>query len=94
MRKQISPDIKLKIALEAIREKLTWAQICSKYKVSNPQIQKFKKEAEKNILSGFSAKQDKQIQLQQDKIDELLKLVGQAQLENAWLKKKLKGIID
>jgi transposase-like protein len=94
MRKIISPEIKAKIALDALKGQLTWAQICSKYKVSQPQISQYKKMAEQKITSCFGTKTDKNLQILREKNDELLKLLGEAQLENAWLKKKFRGITD
>lgn len=92
MRKVISPETKLKVALEALKGQMTWAQICSKYKVSQPQVGKVKKLAEQSIRSGFSSKQDKTLNELREKNEELLKLLGEAQLENAWLKKNLKDL--
>lgn len=94
MRKVISPETKLRVALDAIKGQMTWAQICSKHKVSQPQVGKLKKQAEQNILTGFSAKKDKAVNELQEKNEELLKLLGAAQLENSWLKKKFSGLTD
>ena len=94
MRKVISPETKLKVAVEAFKGQLTWSQICSKFKVSQPQIGKYKKIAEHSMIAGFSAKQDKKLVELEAKNEELLKLLGEAQLENAWLKKKYHGIAD
>lgn len=94
MRKVISPEIKLKVALEAIKGQMTWAQICAKYKISQPLIGKLKKIAEQNISTGFAAKQDKTLNDLREKNEELLKLLGEAQLENSWLKKKFRGFTD
>lgn len=94
MRKVISPETKLKVAIEAFKGQMTWAQICSKYKVSQPQVGKIKKLAEQSIKSGFTSKQDKALNDLREKNEELLKLLGEAQLENAWLKKKFNGFTD
>ena len=94
MRRVISPEVKLKVAIEAIKGQLTWAQICSKYKVSMPQVGKLKKLAEKSIQSGFSTKEDKGLSELRERNEELLRLLGEAQLENSWLKKKFKGFTD
>lgn len=88
MRKVMSSEIKAKIALEALKGQMTWAQICSKYKVSQSQISQYKKLAEQKIISGFGTRPDKSLQDLRAKNEELLKLLGEAQLENAWLKKK------
>jgi len=94
MRKVISPEIKFKVALEAIKGQMTWAQICSNYKVSQAQISKLKKLAEQSIKSGLITKPDKVLTELKEKNEELLKLLGEAQLENAWLKKKFRTFAD
>lgn len=94
MRKVISPETKLKVALEALKEQMTWAQICSKYKVSQPQVGKLKKLAEQSIRAGLNKKPDKVLCDLREKNEELLRLLGEAQLENAWLKKKFRQFTD
>lgn len=94
MPKLISPELKAKVAVDALREEFTWAQLCSKHKVSRVQINRWKKEAEKNILAGFRGGQDKVSAELRDKNDDLLKLLGEVQLENSWLKKKTSFIAD
>lgn len=94
MPKLVSPEHKAKVAIDALKDELTWAQICSKHKVSRVQINRWKKEAEKNILSGFRGGQDRISTELREKNEELLKLLGEAQLENSWLKKKSSFIAD
>ena len=94
MHKIISPELRMKITLEALKGQLTWAQICSKYNVSQPQIGRFKKQAEESMIAGFSKKPNKLIYELNKKNETLLKLLGEAQLENAWLKKKSRGFAD
>ncbi|NJL24546.1 MAG: IS3 family transposase [Calothrix sp. SM1_5_4] len=89
MRKRLTPEAKAKIAIEAIKGQLTWSQISSKYKVNQQRINQLKKAAEDNVLRGFSEKTDKALGAAEAKNEELLKMLGEAQLENAWLKKNL-----
>ena len=88
MRKIITPKAKTAIAIEALKGQMTWAQISSKHKVSPPVINKIKKAAEESILRGFSKNPEKALALAEEKNQELLKMLGEAQLEIAWLKKK------
>jgi transposase-like protein len=88
MRKILTPRAKADIALEALREKMTWAQISSKYKVNQPRINKLKKEAEQSVLRGFSVKPDKALRAAEEKNQELLRMLGEAELKLSWLKKK------
>lgn len=45
-------------------------------------------------MAEFSSKKDRNTAELTEKTEELLRLLGEAQFENAWLKKKLKGIAD
>jgi len=94
MPKIISPESKAKVAIEALKEELTWAQICSKHKVARMQISRWKSEAEQNILAGFRGGQDRVRMELKEKNEELLKLLGELQLENSWLKKKSSVFTD
>jgi len=94
MPKLISPELKAKVAIDALKQELTWAQICSKHKVARVQINRWQKEAEKNILSGFRGGQDKIAAELRAKNDDLLRLLGEVQLENSWLKKKSSFVAD
>lgn len=88
MRKYLTPKVKTAIALDALKGQLTWTQISSKHKISAPKISEFKKCAEQSILRGFSEKSDKALAAAEEKNQELLRMLGEAQLEIAWLKKK------
>ncbi len=46
MHRVISPDTKLRVAIDAIKGQMSLSQICSKHKVSQPQVGKLKKLAE------------------------------------------------
>jgi len=94
VRKRLTPEAKSKIAIEALKGQMTWSQISSKYKVNQQRVNQLKKSAELNILRGFSEKRDKALSAAEEKNEELLKMLGEAQLENAWLKKKSKLFTD
>ncbi len=53
-RKNHSPDFKAKVALEAIREEMTLAELSKKYGVHPTQIGTWKRSAIKNMAAGFS----------------------------------------
>jgi transposase len=94
MPKLISPELKAKVAIDALKEEMTWAQISSKHKVARVQINRWQKEAGKYILSGFRGGQDKIAAELREQNEDLLKLLGEKQLEIAWLKKKSKLFTD
>ena len=52
-RKNHSPDFKAKVALEAIREKMTMAELSKKYGVHPTQIGTWKRAAIDNTASEF-----------------------------------------
>ena len=53
-RKNHSPDFKAKVALEAIREEMTMAELSKKYEVHPTQIGTWKRAAIQNMASAFS----------------------------------------
>jgi transposase-like protein len=53
-RKNYSPEIKAKVALEAIREEITVAELSKKYGVHPTQIGTWKRAAIDNMASTFS----------------------------------------
>lgn len=94
MRRRHSPKIKTQVALEAIKEKMTQAEITSKYGVHSSLVNKWKRDAIKGLLGIFQDKRDRE-QLKQEKlIDYLYEQIGRHQVELAWLKKKSEGYLS
>ena len=89
MRKNYTSDFKAKVALSAIREDKTMAELASKFEVHRAQIQKWKKDALNELPQIFSSKSTKKNKENSQLIDELYKQVGQLKVENDWLKKKV-----
>lgn len=90
-RRKFSPELKKKIALEAIREQRTINEIASSYEVHPVQIRKWKKE----LLDGAALifedprKRDIGLKNQEQETAVLQQKIGQLIVENDWLKKKL-----
>jgi len=88
IRKRYSAEEKAKIVLEILKGESTQQQITAKYGVHSTQLHNWKKQALEGIVSGFSGKQERQSQDQNELIDELYKQIGQLKVERDWLKKK------
>lgn len=90
-RRQFSPDVKKKIAIEAIKEQRTINELASEYQVHPAQIGKWKKQLLDGAISIFEDPRKREVdprkQEQQESI--LQQKVGQLIIENDWLKKKL-----
>lgn len=87
-RKIYPKEFKARVALEAIKEIKTIAELSSEYEVHSNMISKWKKQLQDNIGDIFIRKNDQEPDAQQQ-IENLYKEIGRIQVENAWLKKKL-----
>lgn len=84
-----STQVKVKIALEAIKGNKTTAELTSTHGVHATQINNWKKAALDIMPEAFSSKRKRADDEQQALIDELYKQIGQLKVENDYLKKKL-----
>lgn len=89
MRKIFTPQQKAQVALAAIKNEKTIAQIASVYEVHPTQVGLWKKTAQEGLPQLFMDKRKKENADQEKVIDELYKTIGQRDMELAWLKKKL-----
>ena len=80
---------KAKVALEAVREQKTIAELSSLYGIHATQITKWKRQALDIISSGFSEKQKKREQDERWLIQELYQQIGRLKVEVDFLKKKM-----
>ncbi len=87
-RKQYSPEFKAKVALAALKDEETAAQLASRYEVHPTMINTWKR----NLLEGAANifdkghKRDKQSEA---KVDELYRHIGKLKVERDFLSKKL-----
>jgi transposase len=88
MRKRFSPDFMAKVALAAIKEESTIAELSSKYEVHRTQIVNWRKCALEGLVDIFRGKRDKSLEHKEKVINELYRQIGQLKVENEWLKKK------
>lgn len=90
-RRRFSPELKKKIALEAIKEQRTINELANEYQVHPVQISKWKKQLLDGAISIFEdpRKREGDLKKQEQQESVLQQKVGQLVIENDWLKKKL-----
>jgi transposase-like protein len=89
MRKKFTASTKLAIALEALHEIKTINQLSTEYEVHATQISLWKKHAQEGLLALFTDKRGKREADQSALIEKLYIIIGQREVELAWLKKKI-----
>ncbi len=87
MRKSFSAEFMAKVALEAIKEEKTIAEISSRYEVHRTQITNWRKRALEGIKEIFNGRREKASENKEEQIDELYRQIGKLKVENEWLKK-------
>ena len=88
MRKHFNAEFMAKVALEAIKEEKTIAELSSKYEVHRTQITNWRKRVLVGVREIFKGKQEKVNKENEKLVDELYRQIGQLKVENEWLKKK------
>ena len=88
MRKSYPPSFKAKVALDAIKEQKTSAELASQYQVHPGQIRNWKAAAQKGLIDLFSDKRKGKEQDKDGLISELYRQIGQQKVDLDWLKKK------
>ena len=92
-RKAHSASFKAKVALEALKEQKTLAEISSEYKIHATQIRHYRDKLRDGLELVFSTNHSKELKAKNELIDKLYRQVGKLNTEYDWLKKKL-GIDD
>ena len=87
-RKKYSAEFKAKVAIAALKEQKTIAELALEYDIHPTQIQTWKKHFLDHSSQLFSEKQsdDKQNEANESRLYEQ---IGKLQMQNDWLKKKL-----
>ena len=93
VRKQHSSGFKAQVAVDAIKNHCTIAEIASEYGVHPSQVNKWKKQVLDEIPGIFSGNHDKIKQNDEKLQAELYQQIGQLKVELDWLKKKV-GYLD
>ena len=88
MKKSFTAAVKASVALAALTEKQTLAEISSQYAVHATQVSVWKKQAQQILVDGFADKRRKEFADYTQKIAGLHELIGKRDEELEWLKKK------
>jgi putative transposase len=87
-RRNHSAAFKAKVALEAVKEDKTIAELASQYEVHPSQIAKWKKQLLESLPEIFSSRQQNEHEDQEALMAQLYQQIGQLKVELDWLKKK------
>ena len=88
-RKTYSPELKAKIAVEAIRELRTVSELAAAYDVHPSVIKRWKRQVLEQMPSLFSSRKQRVQEKQQEELTATLyQQIGQLKVELDWLKKK------
>lgn len=90
-RRKFTADFKAKVAISAIKEQMTTAELAKKYEIHTSQIAAWKKEFIANASSVFESSQDRKSQEgdSEKEKEQLYSKIGQLQIEVDFLKKAL-----
>lgn len=84
-RKNHSPEFKARVALEAIREEMTMAELSKKYGVHPTQIGTWKRAAIENMATAFSRRVRDPDRVDEAQIEKLHSKIGQLVVERDFL---------
>jgi transposase len=88
-RRTFTPGFKAKVALEALKERSSLKELSDKYKLHPNQISAWKQEFVDNAEKVFEGEGSAKVSELEGEKDELFRQIGQLQVENTWLKKKV-----
>ncbi len=81
--------LKAKVALEALREGQTTAELASKYQIDASQVNRWKAELLEGAEEVFAVKRGRKKADEQRELDELYKKIGKLEVKNEFLEGKL-----
>ena len=87
-RRNFSGEFKAKVAIEALRERKTFAQLAADFELHPNQIMDWKKRLLEGSSSLFDNPESRDNSLNESLIDDLKREIGALYVELEWLKKK------
>lgn len=89
-RRKFSPAFKAKVALEAVKNQQTLAELAKKFEINPVMISKWKSEFLENMSAAF----EKSDSIEENSVDtqELYAQIGQLRVENEFLKKSCRKL--
>ncbi len=93
-RKRYDSRFKAQVAIEAIKNQQTVAQIASEYGVHPNQVSQWKKQVLEQLPQLFTTGTSKATSDTDQLVDELYRQIGQLKVELDWLEKKRNGSIE
>ncbi len=87
-RKRYSPEFKARVALEALKEHSTLAELASRFEVHPVVIGQWKKQVREELPQIFGDRRQKQERADEELQAQLYQQIGQLKVELDWLKKK------
>lgn len=84
-RKRYSAEFKAKVALEAIREELTTAELAKKYGIHPTMISGWKRSAVENMASAFGGSSSAEPTISEREVEKLHAKIGQLVVERDFL---------
>ncbi len=88
MRRGHDASFKARVALEALKEERTMAQLSSEFGVHVNQIRQWRQKLLDDLPSLFSDRRKKKEKEGEELVSELYRQIGQLNVELEWLKKK------
>jgi len=93
MRKNHDSAFKAKVALEALKDDRTMAELASEYGVHPNQIRQWRQKLVDELPGVFSDRRHKKDKETEEVTSELYRQIGQLKVELDWLKKKSQQLL-